>query len=348
MHGGATSHLVTGILSLGLYGVEVFFFLSGWLLASIYGVSRNSISKNYWTRRFVRIVPLWMLFLLVQVVMSRIFGEGGWLEAKKIMPGQQPSLHSSVGIFFLTATFMLWISASLWNSVIPGGWSIQAEVGHYLLFPILRKLSFSKIILFISLSNFFASAIYFFTTLSSQIHIPQILFQFIEAWIRLSLFASINYFLVGIFCFCIFNLVKQSSSPIQSLKHLEIPKPLILFYLLTFLIIPLPFGSQIQSIGYVFIILVASTLISSSSLIGRIFSTLGKYSYFIYFAHFQILFLVLNLTKKLKINLSFPLAQPAIFVLLFLSTCLISTLLAIPSFRFFEGPFIKLAHKSKG
>ena len=38
------------LMSLGKYGVELFFFLSGWLLASIYGLSGNKVGKPYWVR----------------------------------------------------------------------------------------------------------------------------------------------------------------------------------------------------------------------------------------------------------------------------------------------------------
>ena len=43
--GGSTSNTFSNIMSLGQYGVEVFFFLSGWLMAALYGNPSNE--KNF-------------------------------------------------------------------------------------------------------------------------------------------------------------------------------------------------------------------------------------------------------------------------------------------------------------
>ncbi len=54
------SEFFENTLNYGVYGVELFFFLSGWLLVSIYGINKNQKFElgSYWKRRLARIMPL--------------------------------------------------------------------------------------------------------------------------------------------------------------------------------------------------------------------------------------------------------------------------------------------------
>jgi peptidoglycan/LPS O-acetylase OafA/YrhL len=77
------------------------------------------------------------------------------------------------------------------------------------------------------------------------------------------------------------------------------------------------------------------------------FVVLGKYSYFIYFAHFVLLDLVKNLLKGRSIVLDFAGAQSVFFLLLLTFTLIVSCMFATISFKYFEHPFIARAHKLK-
>jgi len=62
----------------GAYGVQVFFFLSGYLLAMLYGFSRsdvrsNKTTKSFWIKRLFRIFPLWLVFFLFTVARPTLF-----------------------------------------------------------------------------------------------------------------------------------------------------------------------------------------------------------------------------------------------------------------------------------
>jgi peptidoglycan/LPS O-acetylase OafA/YrhL len=64
LEGGST---VQSLFSLGKYGVELFFIVSGYLLFKLYGSNRDSLSKSYYLRRITRIYPLWIFFLFLNV-----------------------------------------------------------------------------------------------------------------------------------------------------------------------------------------------------------------------------------------------------------------------------------------
>ena len=90
VHSMQISNLILGkgettfssLMSLGKYGVELFFWLSGWLLVSIYGLKGNRLGKSYRIRRVARIYPLWILFLIVAIIRSIVTNSGGFYTAR--------------------------------------------------------------------------------------------------------------------------------------------------------------------------------------------------------------------------------------------------------------------------
>lgn len=114
------SELFFRLICLGKYGVELFFFLSGWLLASIYGLQGKRLGKDYWARRAGRIYPLWLLFLFIGFLRWEFTNYGNLAPPNKAIESQSTFLHSTPGVLLLTLSFTLFVSASLWNGVIPG------------------------------------------------------------------------------------------------------------------------------------------------------------------------------------------------------------------------------------
>ena len=331
-HGGHPSTLVTNTLSHGRYGVELFFFLSGWLLTSIYGVSGRSLGRSYWIRRAARILPLWILFLAVEIIRSQVGLAGGWATALGVAPGESPALHSPITIVFLTLTFTLWISASLWNTVIPGGWSIQAEVGHYLLFPVLRKHGLRRVIKWASYCNLLTYFCYQLSISSHQTWLPKFVLKAINAWVRFDLFATFGYFALGVISFCAYSEYRRSGKIELTFNKLNISLNSLILFLVSFLIVPLDFGNQPSAIGYVLLMLLFSGGIYRLVYLRKFFVFLGKYSYFIYFCHFQIIFAIDQIVKNQHFALNYEFSQTILFILLFSAILGISSLIAIPSF----------------
>lgn len=75
------SEHVSQVLYLGKYGVEVFFFLSGWFLSALYGFNKVKLGWNYVLRRIARVYPLWVIFLFVYIFEAHFLQSGGFFQA---------------------------------------------------------------------------------------------------------------------------------------------------------------------------------------------------------------------------------------------------------------------------
>jgi hypothetical protein len=88
-------------------------------------------------------------------------------------------------ILLMTLTFTLFASNALWNSVIPGGWSIQLEVSFYVLFVLIKNYSAEKLLIFSIIFNLANVTIQEFAKVH-EIHQP-IFAAIINAYLRLGL-----------------------------------------------------------------------------------------------------------------------------------------------------------------
>lgn len=335
----------SAFISLGRYGVELFFFLSGWLLISIYGKNRNSLGRAYWVRRIARIYPLWILFLLVTLLRWEFTSSGqSNLRAMQI-EGQPNFFYSISGIILLTLTFTLFLSPVLWNGVIPGGWSIQAEVAHYLFFPLIRSGSFNSVLKIATVFNIFTALMIFTRPMLTML--PQIVLSIVDAWFRLSLYSTIGFFLIGILSYTVFCNTREFQISKLKISDLNFSFNVFIVYLVSLLLVPLPFGTSIEAFGYVLVMIFVSLGILRTKKIGYLFQFLGKHAYFVYFMHFLVLAFVNRIVNELDLTVSWLGGQQVIFICVLALTIIISLFTAIPSMKFFERPFIRLAHKLK-
>jgi peptidoglycan/LPS O-acetylase OafA/YrhL len=245
-NGGATNKIFTKICSNGAWGVELFFLISGWLLTSVYHASGNQLGSSYFYRRLARIFPLWTFFLLLQVIryFSNFSGTISYLLPQKV---------DHFNLFLIVAstlTFTLWFSANLWNSVIPGGWTIQVEVAHYLVFPLIRNRSFNIVLLWLGFINIFTLLIP--RLLSSKIlNIDGVL----NAWLRLNFYSTFGYFLIGVFSHIFWGSYKKTRDVSQTFKNLHLNIFILLFYFLSWLLLPLAYSHHGQ-VGTLFFVLI--------------------------------------------------------------------------------------------
>jgi peptidoglycan/LPS O-acetylase OafA/YrhL len=339
----AQSELFTNLISLGRYGVELFFFLSGWLLTSIYGLTGARLGKQFWVRRTARVYPLWLLFIIVNIARAELTNSGGINNALAANVIKTGFPYNYLGIILLSLTFTLFISASLWNTVIPGGWSIQVEVAHYLAFTLLRNKSISLILRILILINFISAM--FILLRPHIVNCPKLFLQLIDSWLRLGLYSSLGYFVIGAFAYLFHNETKKSSDKKNINQNISWPSAAI--FLLSFLIIPCPFGSQIEAAGSLIVMILLSLCILKIGNVKILFQILGKYSYFIYFMHFLILDLAEYFLEKIQFSSYCYGSQQLLFLTIFLSVLSASVLFAKISMRYFERPFINLAQKVK-
>lgn len=328
--------VIAEIFTLGKYGVELFFVISGYLLFKLYGRSGERLSNSYYLRRFARIYPLWFIFLLLNIILSLI------LEHYDYETFLSNFRNYTTGVFvslILGMLFLLFTSPNLYNDVVPGGWSIQAEVAHYLAFPIFRKYKSFSILNFLIMVNI-VTLILVDNKISTQEHFRNIgsASFIIDMWIRLSLFSTIGFFLLGGVLYRWMNCGGPQIS-LVSINNLPCRiKVSASLYFVTFIFLPLPFGKTYQAICFVMFAVFLGSILNSWGISRKFFSVIGRYSYFIYFVHFFVLdfFKVLiNIGSIDNLGL-FQLPVAYIF------TLLMSFILAIPSMKFIERPVINL------
>jgi peptidoglycan/LPS O-acetylase OafA/YrhL len=332
------------IIDLGKYGVELFFFLSGWLLASIYGINTKEVlGRSYWIRRFARIYPLWLLFLGITLFRWQMNGSGP-LKSIFLNADDPSSFFLNPGVIvLLSLTFTLFVSGALWNSVIPGGWSIQAEIAHYLLFPILRKKSTNYVLCAVASANLITAILYIMRQEFEST--SNLAIQILDSWFRLGLFSTVSFFLIGMLSFSFFNAFQSSSKTANAFLMQKVSPIACLYFLTSTLVVPAPFGTQIEATGYLLVCLLFGVGTLNCRRISEFLRLLGRYSYFIYFMHFLVLDAVRSASKNLDFSFALLAFQQVNYFLVFIFTLSVSLLFAIPSFKLFEQPLIRFAQR---
>jgi peptidoglycan/LPS O-acetylase OafA/YrhL len=114
------------LAAFGGYGVQLFFMVSAFTIFLTYkkGLEREARpTANFFTRRLMRIVPVYWLGILLYTA-AYGFGTRGWLE------GPEP-WHLPLHLFLINL-----LHPATMSSVVPGGWSISCEVLFYLTVPL--------------------------------------------------------------------------------------------------------------------------------------------------------------------------------------------------------------------
>jgi peptidoglycan/LPS O-acetylase OafA/YrhL len=120
-------HAVDFAFMCGWTGVNVFYFVSAMTMCLMWTqrASEANPARKFYIRRFLRIAPLFWLAIPLYLVVN----------------GTGPSANAPNGIgalqVILTATFLHGFWPDSVNSVVPGDWSIAAEMTFYLVFPLL-------------------------------------------------------------------------------------------------------------------------------------------------------------------------------------------------------------------
>lgn len=182
---------------------------------------------------------------------------------------------------------------------------------HYF-FPVLRRYSLNKILNCFTFINILTIVVLFSTTGSQSVrwmyHLPKIS----EAWVRLDMFATSGYFLIGMISYRAFKAHQTGTSLSVIHKKLNIKSGSLILYLTTFLFVPLNFGTQLESLGYLCLMIIMSVGVANSTRSTKLFASIGRYSYFIYFCHFQVLFFVEILLKRNTFTMRSVIDQPLI------------------------------------
>ncbi|HEY5742218.1 MAG TPA: acyltransferase [Terrimicrobiaceae bacterium] len=119
------------IAKAGAYGVSLFFIASAYTLLASYNRRRSkeiAPLRSFFIRRVFRILPLFWAGILFYFFIDGTWNRG-WAE------GSLTWFH-----FTLTALLLHGWHPDTINSVVPGGWSIAAEFGFYMMAPALFQI----------------------------------------------------------------------------------------------------------------------------------------------------------------------------------------------------------------
>ena len=105
----------------GQMGVQLFFIASAYTLclSAEKRINEKSAIKNFYIRRFFRIFPVYYLGIILYFILNFYFKDVGNYTTKNIFSN----------VFFIHG-----IVPSANNTIVPGGWSIGAEILFYLIF----------------------------------------------------------------------------------------------------------------------------------------------------------------------------------------------------------------------
>jgi peptidoglycan/LPS O-acetylase OafA/YrhL len=335
------SNEFSSIFIFGRYGVELFFFISGWLLQNIYGTKYEESKSVYWISRAARIYPLWIIFSVLGL--ARL-SEESFQDPTVTILGRSIFEDETMKILIaltLALFFLLFLSAPLWNDLIAGGWSIQSEVFHYILYPIFQKRKLAKSANIISAIGVFSIALWILSFkldsgLSKEI---------VNAWLRLNIFATIWFFLLGIGVSKFIQSQKIGLSILDFLREEGLKSYLVFFWVSAFVCSPLNFGSNLEALSFILICLTITPILAKLSKVSSILTSLGKYSYFIYFFHFEVINFTFDFLASKDLGGLGLLGHPVIFLCAEVITLTLSWIAGFFSFKLFESPIMKFAKR---
>jgi peptidoglycan/LPS O-acetylase OafA/YrhL len=132
------SSFVFGIGQMGWIAMDAFFVLSGFLITGILVDSRSrpDYFRGYYTRRALRIFPLYYLVLLALFIMTHVSKAGGGTEyAQMVHDWGSPAWFA----FYLGNFKMAYVGAFPPVSAYGPLWTLQIEEQFYLFFPLVLR-----------------------------------------------------------------------------------------------------------------------------------------------------------------------------------------------------------------
>lgn len=316
------------IHNLGKASVDLFFVLSGFLITFLLLQEKsNNNGKvnigNFYLRRIFRIWPLYYLIMVISFVLIPVLSNLSIFEYNISLLNliNEPDNYS----FKTISRYLLFLPQ--YARVVLGAsqsWSIGVEEQFYLVMPILM--------LFLSRKYFFVivliiGGLYFIPI----IEIPEWFYM------QTNFFSFMGIGVIGGYVYyynmsVISNLTKS--------KFIYFLIVALIIFLSTFAVLGRNMNRYSLGILFIFLIYFTINVSNKQAFRNRIFSYLGKISYGIYMYHSFILFLIFPLANKFFLERSGNNISYNLF--LYSSSYLLTILISIISYEFFELKFIKI------
>lgn len=332
---------LTDLVSFGWTGVDLFFALSGYLIASqlFEGVrlGRELSFRDFFLKRFFRIIPAYL------VVLSAYFMFPGWHEREALAPGWK----------YLTFTQNLGLDARTMGT-FSHAWSLCVEEQFYLFFPLiiiglihLRKLRHGYIILLALFLTGFALRYFAYTTMVEPFKESELFYPRWYEYIYYPTYSRLDGLLSGIAVAGIMHFRPNWHTFLERFANLFLIAGIALlvggYYLskdqhsLTGSMFSFPvvdLGSGLLVLGAV---LPGSLLYHAKS---SFMSWVAMLSYSIYLIHKMTIHIAQGMLERLGLVKETSLVM--------LISLLFTALIAYLLYRSVEQPFLKLRHKLLG
>ncbi|QEC75067.1 acyltransferase family protein [Mucilaginibacter ginsenosidivorax] len=320
----------------GVFGVPLFFFLSAFLITELLSKEQEYSGKinvkSFYTRRILRIWPLYFTFFFGMVLVTHLSDKFGY-----ISPGTQLAFSLFSGNWYIT--FNDWLPSYPINPL----WSISVEEQLYILLPLMVFFTGKrglKLFSFLALLAAYVTIIYYAQNptkgFSGEWTNSFVQFQFFAAGILLSVYLKgwqpqwnvvtrVAIFIAGLICWLLASIACEVHA---DAPHLATVPQAIAGWMLILTGVMLFFfsfyGSQSKNMPAPLVYL-------------------GRISYGMYVFHITIFWLVYQIFKDELAAFStmiglYEWKNDVGFVIAFLVTVIISIL----SYTFFEKPFLRL------
>ena len=264
-------HLNLNFAKTGYLGVDVFFVISGFLMAMLYGnITNIKESAKFYLKRAIRILPAYWFTIAFTSIIVFLF----------CLPHEIVTVKGhAIWAFLLLPNIGFWKEAEYW-----GGsyfrpflhlWSLGVEIQFYLIYPLISKfLNSNKKRIFMVI---FSLSLYIVLNQVSA----KTAFYFMPA--------RLWQFMLGILAFSLCSAIKT--------KHINQISNILFFLLLVSLLLPMNLETKnVYLITIPVSILAMATIMflfldnnTKSSKTKYFLSLLGKYSFSIYLVHYPVI-----------------------------------------------------------
>jgi peptidoglycan/LPS O-acetylase OafA/YrhL len=296
--------VVASIFNYGQMGVQLFFVASAITLCLSSAQRKEGSVFNFYVRRFFRIAPLFYLAILFYFLWR------AFLQYQERGVFAIPDNYS-IRAVLETVFFVHGFDPKNYNFVVPGGWSIAAEMSFYAVFPLLylvqsryKKTEFLLISAFVFVACLLVKMLFIYG-LQGKLMEKGLVHTFVLEYdfLNKSLLNQISVFLVGIACYQYISDEDNSRYVSNKMAALSLPLVISSFFLLnsksythtpfTGLLYPV-----LSAMAFALISMRLSAVIRFNGLVPKIMVKVGQLSFSMYILHFFVLDLVVFIFQK--------------------------------------------------
>ena len=319
--------------AVGRLGVQLFFVASAVTLcrSAMHRAGEPRRWSSFFVRRLFRIAPLYYLALIFYALVRGT--------APGIVPdGELPGLYAPVNVL-ANLLFVHGFLPGAYNDVVPGGWSIAAEMAFYLMFPALfvgatkvERRGGLRALALVTVGMWLLClggqvAIFFATGVTPD-----------EPFVYSSIINQLPVFMVGMIAFFAVEREGARAIPDASALFVLTGAPTVLL-----LLCPIPLADQfvpmLAAVSFVFLLSAVRTRLTRGGLLAEI----GRRSYSIYIVHFAVVWLAGGIVDTLAAESAR--VQLALYLPTLLGAVAVSFAVAGATGRIIERPFIALGER---